>query len=70
MKNNLQRIRWEKNWSQKYLAMRSKVPQSVISEIENGNETPSVLTALKLAKALSVKVEDIFMLWLGKDCVC
>jgi DNA-binding XRE family transcriptional regulator len=42
--------------------MRSKVPQSVISEIENGNEIPSVLTALKLAKALSVRVEDIFML--------
>ena len=69
MKNNLQEIRWEKNWSQKYLSMRSKVPQSVISEIENGNETPSVLTALKLAKALSVKVEDIFMLWFGKECV-
>lgn len=62
MKNNLQEIRWEKNWSQKYLSMRSKVPQSVISEIENGNEVPNVLTALKLAKALSVKVEDIFML--------
>lgn len=69
MKNNLQKVRWEKNWSQKYLSMRSKVPQSVISEIENGNETPSVLTALKLAKALSVKVEDIFMLWFGKECV-
>ena len=69
MKNNLQEIRWEKNWSQKYLSMRSKVPQSVISEIENGNETPSVLTALKLAKALSVKVEDIFTLWFGKECV-
>ena len=63
MKNNLQEIRWDKNWSQKYLSLRSKVPQSVISEIENGNEIPNVLTALKLAKALSVKVEDIFMLW-------
>ena len=47
MKNNLQEIRWEKNWSQKYLSMRSKVPQSVISEIENGNEIPNVLTALR-----------------------
>ena len=69
MKINLQEIRWKKNWSQKYLSMRSKVPQSVISEIENGNEIPSVLTALKLAKALSVKVEDIFTLWFGKECV-
>lgn len=62
MKNKLQKIRWKKNWSQKYLSMRSQVPQSVISEIENGNEIPSVLTALKLAKALSVNVEDIFTL--------
>lgn len=62
MKNKLQEIRWKKNWSQKYLSMRSQVPQSVISEIENGNEIPSVLTALKLAKALSVNVEDIFTL--------
>lgn len=62
MKNNLQKIRWEKNWSQKYLSMRSQVPQSVISEIENNNAIPSVLTSLKLAKALSVNVEDIFTL--------
>ena len=62
MKNYLQEIRWDKNWSQKYLSMRSQVPQSVISEIENNNEIPIVLTALKLARALSVRVEDIFML--------
>ena len=62
MKNNLQEIRWEKNWSQKYLSIRSRVPQSVISDIENNNKAPNVLTALKLAKALSVRVEDIFML--------
>lgn len=62
MKNYLQEIHWKKNWWQKYLSMRIQVPQSVISEIENNNEISTVLTALKLAKALYVRVEDIFIL--------
>lgn len=60
MKNYLQKVRWEKNWSQSQLSRMSGVPQSVISAIENKNEIPSVLTALKLARALSINVEDIF----------
>ena len=63
LNNVLQKLRWERNWSQTQLSIRSNVPQSVISTIENNiNENPSVLTALKLSRALSVKVEDIFIL--------
>ncbi len=62
MKNNLQKIRWEKNWSQKTLSQKSQVPQSVISSVENGLTLPSLMTALRLAKALGVSVEDIFTL--------
>lgn len=63
MKNRLQEIRWEKNWSQNQLSIRSGVPQSVISIIENDmTENPGVFTALRLSRALSVTVEDIFIL--------
>lgn len=62
MKNNLQKVRWEKNWSQKMLSQKSQVPQSVISSVENGLTLPSLITALRLAKALGVNVEDIFAL--------
>lgn len=62
MNNNLQEVRWEKNWSQSQLSRISGVPQSVISAIENKNSIPSVQTALKLARALSINVEDIFPL--------
>ena len=63
MKNKLQEIRWEKNWSQNQLSIRSGVPQSVISIIENNmTENPGVFTALRLSRALSVTVEDIFIL--------
>ena len=62
MKNNLQKVRWEKNLSQKTLSQKSNVPQSVISSVENGLTVPNIITALRLAKALGVSVEDIFSL--------
>lgn len=62
MKNNLQKIRWEKNLSQKTLSQKSGVSQSVISSVENGLTTPNLSTALRLAKALGVSVEEIFSL--------
>lgn len=63
MKNNLQQLRWEKNWSQQQLSLYSGVRKNLIGKIENGNvETPTVRTALLLAQALKVSVEDIFSL--------
>lgn len=63
MKNRLQELRWEKDWSQEQLSRRSGVSRKTIEHIENGNiKSPSVYTALLLAKSLSVSVEDIFIL--------
>lgn len=54
-------MRWEKNWSVTKLSMRSNVSVATISEIENDQSmNPRVLTALRLAHALGVSVEDIF----------
>ena len=63
MENVLQKLRWERNWSQNQLAQKSNVSQSIISSIENNmQENPRIYTAIKLAHALSVDVEDIFIL--------
>ena len=63
MKNRLQKLRWDKGWTQTQLSRRSGVPQSDIAKIEtNTRENPGVDTALRLAHALSVSVEDIFTL--------
>lgn len=63
MKNRLQELRWEKDWSQTKLAMKSNVSHSTIGLIENNQfENPHVYTAIKLAHALGVSVEDIFIL--------
>lgn len=61
MKNNLQKLRWNKQWSQEQLAIYSGVNRSLIGKIENRDvKNPSVFTALLLAKSLGVTVEDLF----------
>lgn len=63
MKNRLQELRWERDWSQAKLSIRSNVPRTTIGAIENNQfENPHVYTAIKLARALGVSVEDIFIL--------
>ena len=63
MKNNLQKLRWQKGWSQDTLALYSGITKTTINHIENEQSSnPKVYTALLLAKALHVKVEDIFAL--------
>lgn len=42
------------------LAEKSGMTKSYLSKVERGLSTPSIATALKLAKALNVKVEEMF----------
>lgn len=62
LKNNIKKIRSNKNVTQKELAQKSKIGQSTISEIEKGTHIPRVDTAIRLARALEVTVEDLFVL--------
>lgn len=60
MKNFVQQMRWEKNWSQAQLARICQVSQSTICDIESERRTPSLDTAMKLARALSTTVDELF----------
>lgn len=61
MKNRLQEIRWKKDWSLTQLSKKSGVPKPTITLIENGmTKDPRISTALRLAHALNVDVEEIF----------
>lgn len=63
IRNRLQELRWEKNWSQLQLSRISGVPQPDIHKIENNPlSNPGVYTAIRLSRALSVSIEDIFTL--------
>jgi len=49
-----------RGWSQGELAARAGIPRTTISAIEGQRLTPSVTTALSLARALECSVEELF----------
>lgn len=58
---NLQIARMKKGMSQKELAERAGVFPSAISRYENGNRSPRVATAVKLAKALDISPAELIL---------
>lgn len=56
----LRETRREKGWSQSELSRRSSVPQTVISDIENGvTKSPGIKIVVRLADALGISVNDL-----------
>ena len=60
--NRLKVARAEKDWSQEQLAGAAGVTRQTISSIEKGQYNPSALLALRLARCLGKKVEELFSL--------
>lgn len=58
--NHVQEFRLKNNLTQEDLADEVGVTRQTIIAIEKGNYSPSVLLALKIAKSLKARVEDIF----------
>lgn len=57
---NLVKIRKKKKLTQRQLAEKSGVSYNTIIKMERGGiENPKIETAIKLAKALKVKVDDL-----------
>lgn len=54
------RRRVRRGWSQAELARRADIPRTTVSAIEGKRLTPSVTTALALARALECSVEELF----------
>ena len=57
--NNLKRIRTKKGISQGDIVRSLGMDRAFISNIENGKTNPTLATIAKLAKALSVPIEDL-----------
>lgn len=60
LKNNLKEYRAKINVNQTEMGKLVGVSRQTISQIERGDYSPSVTLALKIAKVLNVRVEDIF----------
>ena len=57
--NNLEELRRKAGLTQQELSEAAEVSRKSINAIENGIYVPSTVLALKIAKTLECKVEDI-----------
>ncbi|MDA9749291.1 helix-turn-helix transcriptional regulator [Flavobacteriaceae bacterium] len=62
LKNNLEEFRRAAGLTQQDLSQKAEVSRKSINAIENGIYVPSTVLALKIAKTLKCKVEDLFKL--------
>ena len=62
LRNNLEDLRKASGLTQQELSEAAEVSRKSINAIENGLYVPSTVLALKIAKTLSCKVEDLFKL--------
>jgi putative transcriptional regulator len=60
--NNLEQYRKSSGLTQQELSFAAQVSRKSINAIENGVYVPSTVLALKIAKTLDCKVEDLFKL--------
>jgi len=60
MKNNILKLRKDKGFTQDNLAKKCNVTRQTINAIENNKYDPTLQLAFKIAKVLSVKVDDVF----------
>ena len=60
--NNLEKFRMAVGITQQELSESANVSRVSINAIENGVYVPSTVLALKIAKTLNCKVEDVFQL--------
>ena len=60
--NNLEELRKSADLTQQELSESAEVSRKSINAIENGVYVPSTVLALRIAKTLACKVEDLFKL--------
>jgi len=60
--NQLEALRKSAGLTQQELSEHAEVSRKSINAIENGMYVPSTVLALKIAKTLNCKVEDLFQL--------
>jgi|TARA_B110000263_G_scaffold64073_1_gene55268 putative transcriptional regulator len=60
--NNLEELRKSRGLTQQELSVAAEVSRKSINAIENGVYVPSTVLALKIAKTIKCKIEDLFKL--------
>lgn len=65
---NVRRIRMRHGWSQDYLSEKTGLHRTYISGIERGIRNPTLTIVLKIALALNVPIQDLFLIPNQEDC--
>jgi transcriptional regulator with XRE-family HTH domain len=60
VREQIKQIRKQQDVSQLELSSRANLSQSFLANLENGKKQPSVLTLIRIAKALDVNPRDFF----------
>ena len=55
----VKRLRLQKRWTQKNLALRSQLHHNYISDVERGQRNIALQAIFKLAKGLEIKIKDL-----------
>lgn len=66
--NNIKRIRKEKEWTQEYLAEKAGISVPFMTQIELARKQPSLEVIEKIAKALDVPYDVLFINDVSPDC--
>ena len=61
MKNRLEVLRAERDWSQQDLAARLEVSRQSVNAIETGRYDPSLPLAFRIADIFDMTIEEIFL---------
>ncbi|MCX7883452.1 MAG: helix-turn-helix transcriptional regulator [Caloramator sp.] len=56
---NLKQLRLQQGLSQRKLANKANISQSMLSDIENNKVNPTIITLQKLAKALDIDIGEL-----------
>ena len=62
MRNRLKELRARDGYNQTELAKKAGISRQTVSLIERNDFTPSILTAIKIARICGEPVEDIFIM--------
>lgn len=57
---NIRKYREKKGWSQEQLALEADLHRAYIGQIERGEKNIGLINIEKIAKALSIRIEDLF----------
>ncbi|EGQ3282610.1 helix-turn-helix transcriptional regulator [Staphylococcus pseudintermedius] len=62
MKNRLKELRARDGYNQTQLAEKAGISRQTVSLIERNGFTPSILTAIKIARIFGEPVENVFII--------